>query len=127
MLLNIRLLSEVRFSGHKRTAPPKRSMTLAALASPEAPEIPSVRMCMQHGCQRSIIKQGGRQPESANQRPVVIVASAASRERRSAAAWASWPLGARARLPNLICDLVHLPRRENRANSPCRPRCEAEI
>jgi hypothetical protein len=40
ILLNIRLLSEVRFSGHKRTAPPKRSMTLAALASPEAPEIP---------------------------------------------------------------------------------------
>jgi hypothetical protein len=40
ILLNIRLLSEVRFSGHKRPAPPKRSMTLAALASPEAPEIP---------------------------------------------------------------------------------------
>jgi hypothetical protein len=33
-------------------------MTLAALASPEAPEIPSFRMCMQYGCQRPIIKQG---------------------------------------------------------------------
>jgi hypothetical protein len=94
ILLNIRLLSEVRFSGHKRTAPPKRSMTPAALASPEAPEIPSVRMCMQYGYQRSIIKQGGRQPACANRRAVVIVVSAASRERRSAARCASGPIGA---------------------------------